>query len=150
MWEFYFSENDKGFKILQLNLWLVVIVGGGGQMGCLFEKMLMLFGYQVCILEKNDWVWVVDIVVDVGMVIVSVLIYIIVEMIGRLLFFLVDCILVDFVLVKVELLQVMLVVYQGLVFGLYLMFGLDSGSLVKQVVVYCDGCQLEVYQWFFE
>lgn len=51
MCEFYFSENDKGFKIFCLLLCLVVIVGGGGQMGCLFEKMLILLGYQVWILE---------------------------------------------------------------------------------------------------
>lgn len=30
MCEFYFSENDKGFKIFCLLLCLVVIVGGGG------------------------------------------------------------------------------------------------------------------------
>ena len=30
------------------------------------------------------------------------------------------------------------------------MFGPDSGSLAKQVVVYCDGRQPEAYQWFLE
>ena len=51
--ESYSSENDKGFKTLQPNLRPVVIVGGGGQMGRLFEKMLTLSGYQVRILEKK-------------------------------------------------------------------------------------------------
>lgn len=55
MREFYFSENDKGFKTLCPLLRLVVIVGGGGQMGRLFEKMLTLLGYQVRILEQHDW-----------------------------------------------------------------------------------------------
>lgn len=45
MRESYSSENDKGFKTLQPNLRPVVIVGGGGQMGRLFEKMLTLSGY---------------------------------------------------------------------------------------------------------
>lgn len=40
MRESYSSENDKGFKTLCPSLRPVVIVGGGGQMGRLFEKML--------------------------------------------------------------------------------------------------------------
>lgn len=38
MRESYSSENDKGFKTLCPSLRPVVIVGGGGQMGRLFEK----------------------------------------------------------------------------------------------------------------
>ncbi|WP_227541514.1 hypothetical protein [Klebsiella pneumoniae] len=52
MRESYSSENDKGFKTLQPNLRPVVIVGGGGQMGRLFEKMLTLSGYQ-CVFWKT-------------------------------------------------------------------------------------------------
>lgn len=52
MRESYSSENDKGFKTLQPNLRPVVIVGGGGQMGRLFEKMLTLSGYQ-CVFWKK-------------------------------------------------------------------------------------------------
>ena len=55
MRESYSSENDKGFKTLCPSLRPVVIVGGGGQMGRLFEKMLTLSGYQVRTLEKDDW-----------------------------------------------------------------------------------------------
>lgn len=55
MRESYSSENDKGFKTLCPSLRPVVIVGGGGQMGRLFEKMLTLSGYQVRILEQQDW-----------------------------------------------------------------------------------------------
>lgn len=52
MRESYSSENDKGFKTLQPNLRPVVIVGGGGQMGRLFEKMLTLSGYG-CVFWKK-------------------------------------------------------------------------------------------------
>jgi len=72
MRESYSSENDKGFKTLCPTLRPVVIVGGGGQMGQLFEKMLLLSGYQVRILEKQDWGRAQEIVADAGMVIVSV------------------------------------------------------------------------------
>lgn len=54
MRESYSSENDKGFKTLQPNLRPVVIVGGGGQMGRLFEKMLTLSGYR-CVFWKKRW-----------------------------------------------------------------------------------------------
>ena len=30
------------------------------------------------------------------------------------------------------------------------MFGPDSGSLAKQIVVWCDGRKPEAYQWFLE
>lgn len=113
MRESYSSENDKGFKTLQPNLRPVVIVGGGGQMGRLFEKMLTLSGYQVRILEKNDWARAADIVADAGMVIVSVPIHTTVETIGRLPPLPADCILVDLASVKAEPLQAMLAAHQG-------------------------------------
>ena len=149
MRESYSSENDKGFKTLHPNLRPVVIVGGGGQMGRLFEKMLTLSGYQVRILEKDDWARAADIVADAGMVIVSVPIHTTVETIGRPPLP-ADCILVDLASVKAEPLQAMLAAHQGPVLGLHPMFGPDSGSLAKQVVVYCDGRQPEAYQWFLE
>ena len=61
-----------------------------------------------------------------------------------------DCILVDLASVKAEPLQAMLAAHNGPVLGLHPMFGPDSGSLAKQVVVYCDGRQPEAYQWFLE
>ena len=69
MRESYSSENDKGFKTLCPSLRPVVIVGGGGQMGRLFEKMLGLSGYQVRTLEKEDWSRAPELVADAGMVI---------------------------------------------------------------------------------
>lgn len=85
MRESYSSENDKGFKTLCPSLRPVVIVGGGGQMGRLFEKMLTLSGYQVRILEQQDWPRARDIVADAGMVIVSVPIHVTEQVIAQLL-----------------------------------------------------------------
>lgn len=127
-----------------------MIVGGGGQMGRLFEKMLTLSGYQVRILEKDDWSRAEEIVADAGMVIVSVPIHITAATIAQLPPLPADCILVDLASVKAEPLQAMLAAHKGPVLGLHPMFGPDSGSLAKQVVVYCDGRQPEAYQWFLE
>jgi len=61
-----------------------------------------------------------------------------------------DCILVDLASVKNVPLQAMLAAHSGPVLGLHPMFGPDTGSLAKQVVVWCDGRKPEAYQWFLE
>ncbi|MFP9229592.1 bifunctional chorismate mutase/prephenate dehydrogenase [Pectobacterium cacticida] len=150
MRESYTSENDKGFKTLCPQLRPVVIIGGRGQMGRLFEKMLTLSGYQVKILEQEDWPRAQELLSDAGMVIVSVPIHVTEQVIARLPPLPADCILVDLASVKNGPLQAMLAAHSGPVLGLHPMFGPDSGSLAKQVVVYCDGRQPEAYQWLLE
>lgn len=119
MRESYSSENDKGFKTLCPSLRPVVIVGGGGQMGRLFEKMLTLSGYQVRILEQHDWDRAADIVADAGMVIVSVPIHVTEQVIGKLPPLPKDCILVDLASVKNGPLQAMLAAHDGPVLGVH-------------------------------
>ena len=150
MRESYAHENDKGFKTLCPTLRPVVIVGGRGQMGRLFEKMLTLSGYQVRILDKGDWDRSDELLKDAGMVIISVPIHLTEQIIGELPKLPEDCILVDLASVKNRPLQAMLAAHTGPVLGLHPMFGPDSGSLAKQVVVWCDGRQPEAYQWFLE
>ena len=55
MRESYVSENDKGFKTLNPQLRPIVIIGGNGQMGRLFNRLLTLSGYQVKVLDQQDW-----------------------------------------------------------------------------------------------
>ncbi|KQN64792.1 bifunctional chorismate mutase/prephenate dehydrogenase [Erwinia sp. E602] len=150
MRESYTSENDKGFKTLNPGLRSVVIVGGRGQMGRLFERMLTLSGYQVEILDKEDWHRADALLANAGMVIVSVPIHLTEQVIAELPPLPQDCILVDLCSVKNKPLQAMLAAHGGPVLGLHPMFGPDSGSLAKQVVVWCDGRQPEAYQWFLE
>lgn len=150
MRESYSSENDKGFKTMNPELRPVVIVGGRGQMGRLFEKMLTLSGYQVDILDKEDWGRAPELLGRAGMVIVSVPIHATAQIIAQLPPLPQDCILVDIASVKNAPLQAMLAAHDGPVLGLHPMFGPDSGSLAKQVVVWCDGRQPEAYQWFLE
>lgn len=150
MRESYTSENDKGFKTLNPDLRPVVIVGGRGQMGRLFEKMLTLSGYQVKILDKEDWEQADSMLSDAGMVIISVPIHLTEQVIAGLPPLPEDCILVDLASVKNSPLQAMLAAHSGPVLGLHPMFGPDSGSLAKQLVVWCDGRQPEAYQWLLE
>lgn len=132
MRESYSSENDKGFKTLCPSLRPVVIVGGAGQMGRLFEKMLTLSGYQVRILEKEDWAHAPELMKDAGMVIVSVPIHVTEQIIGKLPALPKDCILVDLASVKNGPLQAMLAAHTGPVLGLHPMFGPDSGAWLSR------------------
>ncbi|MGV3344737.1 bifunctional chorismate mutase/prephenate dehydrogenase [Enterobacteriaceae bacterium LUAb1] len=150
MRESYFSENDKGFKTINPALRPVVIVGGMGQMGKLFEKMLRLSGYQIRILDKDDWAQAETLLADAGMVIISVPIHLTEEVISRLPLLPDDCILVDLSSVKKRPLQAMLAVHKGPVIGLHPMFGPDVDSLAKQVIVWCDGRQPEACHWLLE
>lgn len=150
MRESYTSENDKGFKTLCPQLRPIVIVGGAGQMGRLFTRMLTLSGYQVRIVEQNDWPDAAALFADAGMVIVSVPIHVTEQVIAQLPTLPEDCILVDIASVKNRPLQAMLAAHLGPVLGLHPMFGPDVGSMAKQVVVYCDGRQPEAYQWLLE
>ncbi|MXP67779.1 bifunctional chorismate mutase/prephenate dehydrogenase [Pantoea sp. Aalb] len=148
MRESYTLENNKGFKMLCPTLRSVVIVGGRGHMGRLFKKMLTLSGYKVRILDKNDWDQSEKLLINAGMVIISVPIHLTEKIIYNLPKLPKDCILVDLASVKYRPLQAMLAVHTGPVLGLHPMFAPDSGSFAKQLVVWCNGRKLECYQWF--
>lgn len=150
MRESYVSENDKGFKTLCPQLRPIVIIGGNGQMGRLFNRSLTLSGYQVRVLDQEDWPQAEQLLADAGMVIVSVPIHVTEQVISRLPTLPDDCILVDLASVKNRPLHAMLAVHSGPVVGLHPMFGPDVGSVAKQVVVYCDGRRPEAYQWLLE
>lgn len=150
MRESYTSENDKGFKTLCPTLRSIVIIGGNGQMGRLFNKLLTLSGYQVKVLDQDDWPQADELLANAGMVIVSVPIHVTEQVIRQLPTLPEDCLLVDLASVKNPPLQAMLAVHRGPVLGLHPMFGPDVGSVAKQVVVYCDGRSPEAYQWLLE
>ncbi|MCM5510276.1 MULTISPECIES: bifunctional chorismate mutase/prephenate dehydrogenase [Vibrio] len=150
MRESYASEKDSGFKCLNPELRSVVIVGGNGQLGGLFGRMFKLSGYDVKILGSKDWDKADEMLVDAGLVVVTVPIHLtqgVIEKLGKLPK---DCILCDLTSIKSKPLQGMLNVHQGPVVGLHPMFGPDVPSLAKQVIVYCDGRGEEHYQWLLK
>ncbi len=150
MRESYSSENDSGFKCLNPQLRPIVIIGGYGQLGQLFQRLFTLSGYQVRLLGSQDWDRADEILHDAGMVVVSVPIHMTEAIITQLGNLPDDCILTDLTSVKSGPLQAMLAIHQGPVVGLHPMFGPDIPSLAKQVIVYCDGRNPESYQWLLE
>jgi|TARA_R110002050_G_scaffold75253_2_gene161418 chorismate mutase/prephenate dehydrogenase len=151
MRESYLNEKDVGFKQVKQDLGHVVIVGGQGKLGQLFSQMLVLSGYEVKSIDKNDWQEAAAIFDGAGLVIVTVPINVTCEVIREKLTQLPDnCILADLTSIKEEPVAAMLAAHSGPVVGLHPMFGPDVGSLAKQVVVVCHGRHQEAYQWLLQ
>ncbi|WP_249552729.1 MULTISPECIES: bifunctional chorismate mutase/prephenate dehydrogenase [Shewanella] len=151
MRESYLNEKDVGFKQVKNDLGSVVIVGGKGQLGGLFQQMLSLSGYQVKVLDKDDWQQAENLFADAGLVLVTVPIAITCDLIrAKLTQLPQDCILADLTSIKTEPMNAMLAAHKGPVVGFHPMFGPDVGSLAKQVVVVCHGREADKYQWLLE
>lgn len=147
MRESYASEKDTGFKCVNPELGKAVVIGGGGQLGGVFAHLLTLSGYQVDILEKDDWSRADELLADAGLVMIAVPIDQTVAVIERLPALPEHCLLVDLTSVKSEPVAAMLKAHGGPVLGLHPMFGPDIPSLAKQVIIHCDGRGAEHYQW---
>lgn len=151
MRESYYSESKKGFKTLCPSLRSIVIIGGRGQMGQFFYKMLVLSGYEVQILDKDDWFNATSMLKNAGMVLISVPIHLVSDVVSKLSNLPHDCIVVDLSSTKSVPLKIILDVHTGPVLGLHAMFSPDyDGSMVKQVVIYCEGRFPESYRWLLE
>lgn len=150
MRESYSSEHDSGFKCVNPTLRKIVIIGGAGQLGRLFVQIFRLSGYQVEILEKDDWANSDAILADAGMVMVAVPIDTVCDIVGQIKKLPDDCLLVDITSIKQKPLEKMLSVHAGPVLGLHPMFGPDISSFAKQVVVCCEGRHSESYQWLLQ
>ena len=55
MRESYANENKHGFKQVNSKINKVVIVGGKGKLGRLFDRFFSLSSYQVAVLDREDW-----------------------------------------------------------------------------------------------
>ncbi len=150
MRESYASEKDSGFKCLNPELRSVVIIGGKGQLGGLFARMFKLSGYQVRIIDRDDWQQADEMLKDAGLVVVTVPIHNTLGVIEKLSHLPKDCILCDLTSIKSKPLKAMLEIHQGPVVGLHPMFGPDVPSLAKQVIVCCDGRGEDQYQWLLQ
>ncbi|TKB49350.1 bifunctional chorismate mutase/prephenate dehydrogenase [Ferrimonas sediminicola] len=150
MRESYASENDVGFKCINPDVGPVVIVGGAGKLGTLFSQLFRLSGYEVRILDKQDWPNAEAIFSGAGVVVVSVPIHDTTQVIERLPTLPDDCVLLDLTSIKQAPLAAMLARHPGPVVGLHPMFGPDLASLAKQVVVVCHGREERKYAWLLE
>ncbi|CEN32278.1 T-protein [Candidatus Westeberhardia cardiocondylae] len=148
--ESYKHETNIGFKKIQKNINKIVIIGGNGKMGLLFEKMLSLSGYTVLLLGRKDWKNIEILLKHVNLVIISVPIHSTIKIIKKLPTLPKDCILMDLTSIKYEPIQTMLSSHTGPVLGMHPIFGPDISTFVKQTIVYCNGRYPESYQWILD
>ncbi|MCC2615195.1 bifunctional chorismate mutase/prephenate dehydrogenase [Aestuariibacter halophilus] len=149
MRESYQTQHQQ-YHCLAPDVGTVVVIGGGGALGRIFVDMFERSGYQVSILEQDDWPLADQIFKDAGLVIVAVPIKVTEAVIAKLNQLPADCVLADITSTKARPLQAMLDAHKGPVVGLHPMFGPDVQSLIKQVVVVCHGRQQDSYQWLIE
>ncbi|MBC3767212.1 bifunctional chorismate mutase/prephenate dehydrogenase [Neptunicella marina] len=128
----------------------VVVIGGRGALGRVFVDMFERSGYPVTVVEKQDWQQADSIFANASLVIVAVPIAITEQIIQQLHNLPKDCILADITSIKQKPYQAMMVAHNGPVVGLHPMFGPDVPSLVKQVIVICDGREPGAYKWLLE
>lgn len=128
----------------------IVVIGGAGALGRIFVDMFKRSGYLVETLEKDDWQNAEQILADAGLVLVAVPIKLTEATIERLSSLPKACILADITSTKEKPLAAMMKAHNGPVVGLHPMFGPDVSSLVKQVVVVCEGRQAEQYAWLLQ
>ncbi len=121
----------------------IVIVGGAGGMGRLFFNYFKASGYNVHSLDRDDWPAAPQLLPEAMAVVISVPIEVTADVIARTAPYLAaDCVLCDFTSVKTPAVRAMLEAWSGPVLGLHPMFGPDTRSLVKQVIV-CTGGRCE-------
>lgn len=144
------SDKEHHFKCMKPDLGKVVIIGGQGQLGRLFDNLFSLSGYRVETLGQADWPRADEILQGAGLVMVAVPIDVTCQVIDRLGNLPENCLLVDVTSVKAAPLEHMLAVHKGPVLGLHPMFGPDVASLAKQVIVCCQGRDGAASQWLLD
>lgn len=150
MRESYQTQNSEYLRVAS-NQKKVTVVGGRGALGRIFVDMFSKSHYSVSVFEQEDWPNAQQILHDSDLVLVAVPIKITEQVISQLSpLLLKNCILADVTSTKQKPLDAMMKNHSGPVVGLHPMFGPDVVSLVKQVVVVCDGREPEKYAWLVE
>ncbi|NVK56390.1 MAG: bifunctional chorismate mutase/prephenate dehydrogenase [Alteromonadaceae bacterium] len=149
MRESYHLQNNR-YRCINPGIKRIVIIGGAGALGSVFVGLFERSGYNVDILEKDDWECAADLFAAASLVLVSVPINLTVDVIHSLKKLPADCILADITSIKHKPLAAMMEAHNGPVVGLHPMFGPDAPGMIKQVVVVCHGRQADKYDWLLE
>jgi len=137
------SGVRPGFKVL--------IVGGRGRMGGYFHRWFAESGYEVRILDIEDWPNAAALCSNINLALVSVPIPVtpeVIEMLGP--FLPRDCVLSDVTSVKQAAMEAMLAEHRGPVVGLHPLFGPSTSSMDKQIIVSVAGRHPEEFQWLLD
>ena len=126
----------------------ILLVGGGGAMGRLFTRWFTASGYEVRVLEVSDWERVAELCSGLDMALISVPIAETVSTVVRLAPYLPkDCILADLTSVKGPTVKAMLDNFPGPVLGFHPMFGPDTPTMERQIMVITPGRERPEDRW---
>ncbi|GAB2915554.1 bifunctional chorismate mutase/prephenate dehydrogenase [Rheinheimera gaetbuli] len=145
-----YQTQESGFVCCREGGGKVVIVGGAGALGARFVSLFARSGYEVAVLEQQDWPDAEAICADAALVLLAVPITLTAQLVSKLPTLPLDCVLADITSIKQQPLNAMLQQHKGPVVGLHPMFGPDITNLVKQVVVVCHGRDESQYQWLLK
>jgi len=146
----YVSQDESGYRCVNIECEKVVVIGGEGQLGRIFVDLFTRSEYKVSTLEQNDWPESENILNNASVVIVAVPIRLTSMIIQKLNNLPKNCILADVTSIKESPLYEMKKVHSGPVVGLHPMFGPDVTGLVKQTIIACEGRFPEQYGWLLE
>jgi chorismate mutase/prephenate dehydrogenase len=129
----------------------ILIVGGRGEMGRYFERRFSEAGYEVRVLDREDWPAVEELCSGVDAVLISVPIDRTNAVIRRIAGHIPrDAVMADITSIKASPLSEMLSAHEGPVVGLHPMFGPATSFLDKQIVVATPGRGAGRFQWLLE
>ena len=129
----------------------ILLVGGSGEMGRYFHRWFNAAGYRVRVLDQHDWDQVASLCQGIDLALVGVPIEVTAEVIRNLGPYLPEeAILADITSIKELPLQAMLKAHRGPVIGLHPLFGPDTSTMDKQIVVKTPGRMPEQCQWLMD
>ena len=129
----------------------VLVVGGAGEMGRLFVRFFAETGYQVDILDKDDWDRARALCENADLVMVCVPIHVTVKVIEDLAPLMrPDAVLTDLTSIKALPLETMCRAHKGPVLGLHPLFGPTTDNLDKQIIAACTGHDDDACQWVID
>jgi len=129
----------------------VLLVGGRGQMGQYFARWFGESGYEVRILDVDDWPRAKELCAGIDLALVSVPIHCTTGVIDKLGPSLPPrCVLADITSIKKAPVTAMLAAHGGPVIGLHPLFGPSTSSMDQQIVVASPGRDAEASQWLVD
>jgi len=129
----------------------VLLVGGLGSMGQYFHNWFADAGYNIRILDRNDWPNADKLCEGIELAIISVPIEVTNAVADRLGPHLpADCVLADITSIKESPLNAMLDSHEGPVIGLHPLFGPTTSTMDKQIVVVTPGRNLPACKWLID
>jgi chorismate mutase/prephenate dehydrogenase len=150
MRESYVSQSQSRSLVNKSNHKKVVVIGGKGQLGSLFVNLFTQSGFEVQVLDKQDWGKAADLFLDASLVLVAVPIAITTQVIQKLGSLSENCVLADITSVKESPVTEMLKIHKGPVVGLHPMFGPGIAHLAKQNIVICEGRAVGQEHWLIQ